>query len=123
MISALGLACGPAQSRSLSVTGTAGYLSEWQINAALSDANAEHPGTLSGPVVMRHAGICAVSGPVEKSGEMRVAVSGWGAFSRIDVSMSLAGAQCLFRGSLAAVTRGVMDCSDAKGVPVELSIK
>jgi hypothetical protein len=30
---AVGITCAPAQSRSLQILGTAGYLSEWEVNA------------------------------------------------------------------------------------------
>lgn len=115
-------ACHQAQARSLQVGGTAGYLSEWEIAGTVSDGTPES-GSLSGRVTLRHTGLCAVSGPVEKSGEMKVRVSGWGPFSTIEVSMGFAGTQCVYRGRLSEVMTGVMDCSDAKGIPLKLLVK
>src|SRR5215211_3107440 len=117
-IIALGVPSDPAQSRSLHVTGTAGYLSEWEIRATVSeDAPSEG---LSGPITMTHAGLCTVKGPVEKSGEIKVKISGWGPLSRIDAVMSFGNEQCVYRGGFANGTRGAMDCSDAKGIPLSL---
>ena len=113
----------PAQSRSLSFSGNAGYLSEWQISATVSDAGSERSGALSGPVTMKHTGLCAVEGLLENFGEMSVELSGWGPFSKIDIRMSFASAQCVYRGSFSEILKGFMDCSDARSVPVELSIK
>lgn len=121
---ALACACGRAEARSLQVGGTAGYLSEWEITATVSDgASAASGGTFSGPLTLRHTGVCAVSGPVEKSGEMNVKVSGWGPFSQVEISLRFAGTRCLYRGRLSETMSGVMDCSDAKGVPLELVVK
>lgn len=120
---ALGGACGRAEARSLQVGGTAGYLSEWEIAATVSDGAPAAAGTFSGPLTLRHTGVCAVSGPVEKSGEMNVKVSGWGPFSRVEISLRFAGTRCLYRGRLSETMSGVMDCSDAKGIPLDLVVK
>ena len=122
-VSVPGMAWAPAHARPLSVAGTAGYLSEWQISARLSPDGPERAGALSGPVTLRHTGLCAVSGPAEKSGDMRVRLSGWGPFAQVDVDLSFAGARCVYRGRFSETLKGVMDCSDAKGVPVELVIR
>ena len=34
-----------------------------------------------------------------------------------------AGTRCSYRGSFSGTVKGVLDCSDAKGVPLELSIR
>jgi hypothetical protein len=120
---AIGLVCGPAHARSLEVAGTAGYLSEWDVKAKVSDNSSGDSGELTGPITWKHTGLCAVSGPVEKAGEMKFKISGWGPFSRIDATMSFGGAQCTYSGPFADGTKGAMDCSDAKGIPVTLSIK
>ncbi len=117
------LLLGPANSRELQVMGTAGYLSEWQISANLSEDTTNTGGELSGPVVMKHTGLCNVKDPVEKSGEMKAKISGWGPFHRIDLEMSFASAQCVYRGRFANGTNGFMDCSDARAVPLTLSIR
>jgi len=50
-------------------------------------------------------------------------MSGWGPFSRIEAVMSFGDARCVYRGGSSGGTSGAMDCPDAKGVPVTLSIK
>jgi hypothetical protein len=37
--------------------------------------------------------------------------------------MSFDQTQCSYSGSYAARTQGTMDCSDAKGIPISLTIK
>ena len=119
----LSLSGWPAQARSLQIVGTAGYLSEWAITADVSDDPALASGELSGPISWKHTGLCAVSGPVEKSGAIKFKISGWGPFSRIDATMSFEQSQCIYSGSFANGTKGTMDCTDAKGIPLTLSIK
>jgi len=121
-IVALGMSYAPAHARSLHIGGTAGYLSEWEINATVAEDESDG-GSLHGPLTLKHTGLCAVKGPVEKSGELRLRMSGWGPFSRIEAVMSFGDARCVYRGSSSGGTSGAMDCPDAKGVPVTLSIK
>jgi hypothetical protein len=37
LVVALSVACGPVQSRSLRITGTAGYLSEWELSGSVTE--------------------------------------------------------------------------------------
>ena len=115
-----GLACIPAQARTLQIVGTAGYLSEWEIKAS-ADQAAE--GDMRGPISWKHTGLCAVSGPVEKSGNISLKISGWGPFTKVDATMSFDKSECTDSGNLSGQTKGVMDCSDAKGIPITLTIK
>jgi hypothetical protein len=114
------IACVPAQSRTLQIVGTAGYLSEWEIKAS-ADQAAE--GDMRGPISWKHIGLCAVNGPVEKSGDIKLKISGWGPFTRVDATMSFDKSECSYSGPLSGQTKGVMDCSDAKGIPITLTIK
>jgi hypothetical protein len=124
---ALVVASAPAQARTLQIVGTAGYLSEWEIKASADPdaAGGEH----RGPISWKHVGLCTANGPVEKSGNLKFRISGWGPFSRIDATMSFEQTECTYSGSYAsggssaAGSRGTMDCSDAKGIPITLTIK
>jgi hypothetical protein len=119
---AFGLACGPAYARSLQVAGTAGYLSEWEIKATVAE-NVSGGGELVGPITWKHTGLCTTNGPVEKAGEIKLRISGWGPLSRVDATMSFENATCTYSGRFSEGTTGHMDCSDAKGVPLAFSIR
>jgi hypothetical protein len=119
----LGIVCTPAQARTLQIVGTAGYLSEWEIRASADPEPFEAAGGHRGPISWKHVGLCAVNGPVEKTGNINVRISGWGPFSRIDATMWFDQTQCSYSGTYAATTKGTMDCSDAKGIPITLTIK
>jgi hypothetical protein len=123
VVMALGVAGGPAHSQSLQVTGTAGYLSEWELSGTVTESVSAGHGRFFGPVTWKHVGLCSVNGPQEKYGELRFQISGSGASSEINATLSLEGARCTYVGNLSEGTSGLMDCSDAKGVPLSLSFK
>jgi hypothetical protein len=120
---ALGMAFGPAQAQLRQVTGVAGYLSEWELNGALTERMSTGKRAFSGLVTWKHVGLCSVNGPQEKLGEMSYEIAGSGAPSRINVTISFEGAQCTFSGNFSDNMTGHMNCPDAKGVPLSLSFK
>jgi len=120
---AVGMTCGPAQPRSLQVVGTAGYLSEWELNGSVAEKSPVGSNEFSGALVWKHVGLCSVNGPQEKSGEIRFQISKSGSPSQIHAAISLDGAQCTYNGDFSGGSGGHMDCTDAKGVPLSISIK
>jgi hypothetical protein len=117
------IGCVPAGARTLQIVGTAGYLSEWGVTATAEIDASAPAGEHRGPISWKHVGLCSVNGPVEKSGDIKFKISGWGPFTRIDATMSFDRIQCTYSGSFSGETRGTMDCSDAKGIPLTLTIK
>jgi hypothetical protein len=120
---AIGMTCGPAQSRSLQVVGTAGYLSEWELNGSVTEKSPVGSNEFSGALTWKHVGLCSTNGPEEKSGEIRFQISKSGSPSQIHAAISLDGAQCAYTGEFSGSSSGHMDCTDAKGVPLSISIK
>jgi len=123
VVIALGMAGRPAESQSLQVAGIAGYLSEWELEGAVTERVSAGGSEFSGPVIWKHVGLCSLNGPQEKYGEIGFQISGSGSLSRINATISLEGARCTYSGALSDSTSGRMDCSDAKGVPLALSFK
>jgi hypothetical protein len=122
VVAVLGLAVAPAHARSLQIAGTAGYLSEWEVKGDAADDPASSD-TMRGRISWKHIGLCTVNGPVEKSGDITFKLSGWGPFARIDATMSFEQTRCTYSGSFSGQTKGTMDCTDAKGIPLSLSIR
>jgi hypothetical protein len=120
---ALAIAGGPSQSRSLQVAGSAGYLSEWELNGTVTERNSAGGNEFSGPLVWKHVGLCSVTGPEEKYGEIRFQLSGSGSLSKINATISLGGTQCIYNADLSTGSSGYMDCTGSKGIPVSISIK
>ena len=113
----------PAQARSLQIAGTAGYLAEWALSGVVTDTAADQR-DFSGPLALKHVGLCSVNGEQEKPGAIRFEFSGSGASSVIHATLSLGIASCTYNGSFTGQsTSGTMDCSDAQGVPLSISVK
>jgi hypothetical protein len=103
---------------SLRVTGTAGYLSEWELKGELaSNEDAE----FSGPLVWTHIGLCSVSGPQQKPGAIRLRMLGSGALSRIHATLWFEGMACEFSGPTSQAGR--MNCPSGAGIPLTLSLE
>src|SRR5437868_1769081 len=114
-----GLAHAQAQPRQL--VGTAGYLSEWEVRGTVTETTSPVGSEFSGPVVWKHIGLCSANGPEEKRGVIKAEIKRSGPVARIDATVSLENAQCTFNGNFSDRTSVVMDCSDAKGVPLTFS--
>ncbi|HET7253920.1 MAG TPA: hypothetical protein VFJ46_09155, partial [Xanthobacteraceae bacterium] len=67
-------------------------------------------------------GLCSVNGPEEKPGEIRFQILKSSSSSRIQAAISLGGAQCTYNGEFSGSSSGHMDCTDAQGVPLSISI-
>jgi hypothetical protein len=120
----LGISANPARSGSLRVEGTAGYLSECQLGGDVAERRTSAGiKELFGPLTWKHVGLCSPNGPEEKRGEIRIRLFGSGASGRMRATLSLENAQCSYTGIGSDGSTGLMDCSDARGVPLTLSFK
>ena len=122
-VMALAVTADPAFAGWLRVSGTAGYLSEWQLDGNVTERISAGVKEYFGPLTWKHVGVCSPNGPQEKSGEIRFHISGSGAISHIRANLSLDGARCTYAGDWSGNSSGLMDCSDAKGIPLTLSFK
>lgn len=105
----------------LQVTGKAGYLSEWEVTAT-ANPSASDTREFSGPLMVRHIGLCSPNGPVEKPGEIKLRVSGLSR-STLDATLTFGGQTCTLRAYRSETVEGTMDCPDTRGVPITLTIK
>jgi hypothetical protein len=110
------LAAGVAQAGSMHVSGTAGYISEWDLSGDLTEAG---PGSqqFSGSLTWKHVGLCSSNGAEEKFAHIRLHVSRPGSAAHIGGMLRLEGIECTFSES-----SRLMDCSDGNRVPLTLSI-
>jgi hypothetical protein len=126
-LSAILLFAGSAASaQTLSAWGVAGYLSEWQLKAELSRTPTN--GEFSGPMSIKHVGLCTHDGPDETTTQLDLRISDakpWfvTAKSEIKATFVMAGSECTLTGSFSGTYRGSMDCASAKGIPIEISVK
>jgi hypothetical protein len=111
---------GPVRAQSLEVIGYSGYLGEWELTASVTETAPGRKG-YSGPLVMKHVGVCTQDGPEEKIGEMHLEISA--SSSRLDATFSVAGVECSYSGRLSDSYTGTMTCPDREAVPLRLWVK
>jgi len=83
----------PGQANELRISGTAGYLSEWEFKGELIETTSGGTKQFSGPLVGKHVGLC-VQGPQEKTGVINLRMLGSGRPARIRATLSMEGTQC-----------------------------
>ena len=119
-----GVAACPAQARTLRIDGTSGYLSEWEVKAEVSSVPSGGREEFSGPLTLRHVGLCSPNGAVEKAGQIKFHISKslWSA-DAIHATLTIEGLQCTYDGKLSGRTSGFMECRDGKAIPLVLSVQ
>jgi hypothetical protein len=124
MLSALALStASSAEAGSLQVAGTSGYLSEWELKADVTATRPDGREEYSGPLTLRHVGVCSPNGAVEKSGTLTFRISKTLWSSQIRATLLIDGARCTYNGKMSNETSGFMDCPDGKAIPLTLSMK
>ncbi len=116
----LGALVAPAYAQSLEVIGYSGYLGEWELTATVTEMAPGQKG-YSGPLMMKHVGLCTQDGPEQKTGEMHLQISA--SLSRLDATLLVAGVECSYSGRLSDSYTGTMTCPDREAVPLKLWVK
>jgi len=111
----------PARAESLEVLGYAGVLGEWELTATVTQDISQPAKEFSGPLTMRHVGICSQDGPEEKTGEIRFRLSS--AASPSNATIVIAGETCTYRGAFSESRPGMMACAEKGPVPLTLWVK
>jgi hypothetical protein len=116
----LGIVAVSAPARALEVTGSSGFLGEWEVTATVTETVSGRARDYRGPLVLKHIGLCTQDGPVEKKGELRLQIS---ASSQLSATLSVPGAECTASGQLSDSYNGTMTCSDRQVIPLRLRLK
>ena len=117
----LGALATTARAQLLQVNGHAGVLGEWELNATVTPTVSQRAKDFSGPLTMKHVGLCAQAGPEEKTGEMRIQISG--SSSRMKAILLVDGVECTYSGRFTNSYTGMMSCPDRRAVPLTLWVK
>jgi hypothetical protein len=117
----LGALAAPAQAGSLEVLGYAGVLGEWELSATVTEDGLRPTKEFSGPLTLRHVGICSQDGPEEKTGEIRFRLSA--AASPSNATIVIAGETCTYKGSFSETRPGTMACAERGPVPLTIWLK
>jgi hypothetical protein len=116
----LGAFAAPGHAQSLEVIGYSGYLGEWELTATVTEMGAGRI-KYSGPLLMRHVGLCTQDGPEEKTGDMQFELLA--ASARLEATLTVAGIECSYSGHLSDSYTGTMTCPDREPVPLKLWVK
>ena len=107
-----------ALAQSYSASGQVGYLQEWEMKASLAKTPAGTVEDFSGPVTLRHVGLCSVNGVEEKSGTLRLSVSRSG----VEGTLAMEDDSCRIAAAAALSYSGLLRCRNGEGVPIHFSI-
>src|SRR6478736_2857340 len=117
----LGVLVTPTAGQSRDVIGYAGQLGEWELTAAVTEGGSWWTKEFSGPMIMKHVGICTQDGPEERAGQIWFQLSSWS--RRLSARISVAGTTCTYSGRLSDAYTGMMNCPDRPAVPLKLWLK
>jgi hypothetical protein len=104
-----------ALAQSYSASGQIGYLQEWEIKGNLARTPTRSGADYSGPVTLRHVGLCSANGVEEKPGVVQLKVSP----SRLEGTLAMDDDSCRIVASAAASYSGLLSCRNGQGVPIE----
>jgi hypothetical protein len=117
----LGVLPAPAQAEPRQILGYAGALGEWELTATVNEKKHWWSKEFSGPLSMKHVGICTQDGAEERSGAIRLRISGYS--SRLDATLLVEGIECSYSAPLANPYSGLMNCPDRETIPLKLWLK
>jgi hypothetical protein len=110
-----------AQAEPRQILGYAGVLGEWELTATVEEATPGWTMEFSGPLSMKHVGICTRDGPEEKTGEIRFQISRL--TSRLDATLRVEGLECSYSAASSAPYSGMLACPDREAVPLKLWLR
>jgi hypothetical protein len=119
----LAAAASPVHAQSLRITGEAGYLSEWEVSGSVAQSTSGRVREFTGSLTMKHVGLCSQAGPEEKVAEIKLQIAKSSLWTHFHAALTMDGSKCTFSGKFSDAYSGLMDCADAKGVPITLGIK
>lgn len=117
----LGILAAPAQAEPKQLLGYAGLLGEWELTATVDEKPRLLGKEFSGPLSMKHVGICTQDGPEEKRGEIRVSISALS--SQLDAKLLVEGMECTYSAPSSNPYSGMMACSDREAIPLKLWLR
>ena len=109
---------GPAQAEPLQIHGTTGYASEYELSGSVSEGDLNGKKEFSGPLIVKHVGLCTRDGPKETVGEIRFELTQ--SSSRVTATLAFDGSKCTYKGMLSKSYRGFMDCGHEGSLPLRL---
>ena len=107
-----------AAARSLQIHGVTGYLSEYDLRASVSSDASEGTEELSGPLTIKHVGLCTHVGPNEMLSQLNLEFID--ASAPVTSTFNFDGHECSYRGYLSETHVGVLTCNKGLSLPLRL---
>ena len=101
----------PARAQSMQVYGKTGYLGEYELSSIVSEQSANGRKEYSGPLAVKHVGLCTRDGPKETTGQIRFQLTG-SSSTRATATLVFEGVECTWEGILSEAYHGFMNCAD-----------
>jgi hypothetical protein len=118
----LSVLVGPsARAEPLQIHGTTGYAGEYELSASVSEQNSNGKKEFSGPLTVKHVGLCTHDGPKETVGEIRLELAKRS--SRITATLDFDGSKCTYEGLFSEAYHGFMECGRDGSLPLRLWTK
>lgn len=108
----------PARAEPLQIHGTTGYAGEYELSGSVSEQNLNGKKEFSGPLTVRHVGLCTRDGPKETVGQIRFELAK--SSSGITATLDFDGSKCAYKGVLSESYHGFMDCGREGSLPLRL---
>ncbi|MCP1829602.1 MULTISPECIES: hypothetical protein [Bradyrhizobium] len=105
----------------MEILGQAGVLGEWELTGHLTESAPDAPRQFSGPLKMKHVGICTQDGPDERAGEIKLQITG--ADSQVTAELVLDGAPCTYSARKTRNYEGTLSCEGRAPVPLLVWLK
>ena len=103
----------------MQVYGKTGYLGEYELSSIVSEQVANGSKEYSGPLAVKHVGLCTRDGPKETTGQIRFQVNG--SSTRATATLVFEGVECTY--DLSESYHGFMNCADHTSLPLRLWTK
>jgi hypothetical protein len=111
----------PACAEPLVIHGMTGFISEYELSGSVSEQDLNGKSEFSGPLIVRHVGLCTHDGPKETVGEIRFEFAK--SSSSITATLDFEGSKCAYKGVLSQSFQGFMDCGRKGSLPLRLWTK
>jgi hypothetical protein len=104
----------------IELLGQAGVLGEWELTGNLTEGGPGPRKEFSGPLKMKHVGICTQDGPEERAGEIRLQLADG---SRVTAELVLDDVRCTYSARKTHAYEGTLSCAGRAPVPLLVWLK
>jgi hypothetical protein len=112
----------PARAQSvMQLQGQTGYLGEYELGAIVSEQTSNGRTEFSGPLVVKHVGLCTHIGPQQTISQIKLQITG--PSRRVTATVAFEGLACSYRGVLSESYHGFMNCGNKTSIPLRLWTK